>query len=316
MKNERTLSSLAYHLKTIGIDQYLHDNNVTEIMLNPNGELWVERFGQPCVLSHTITNDAAQNLINSIASSCNTTIDTNNPILECELITDGSRFEGIMPPVVANVSFTLRKKAIKVFTLEDYLNSNILSKKHYDYIIQCIKKHKNIVVVGGTASGKTTLVNAILAKMAELFPDERHVVLEDTNELQPTAKNCVVMRTHPKAGIGMRELLRATLRYRPDRIIVGEVRGGEALELLKAWNTGHEGGVLTIHANSGSLGLERLEQCIAEVSASPYQRMIASTVDILIFITKSNDGRKINEICEVTDFDNVNGKYITTNIQR
>lgn len=313
MLQDRVLSSLHYHLKSVGIDAHINNEAVTEIMLNPDGNLWVEEFGKPCYISHQVNPEMAQNLINSIAASINTIVNDLHPILECELLTDGSRFEGLVPPIVPNVSFTLRKKAIRIFTLEDYLDSSIITQEHYDYICLAISEHRNILVVGGTASGKTTLVNAILAKMAALFPDERHVLIEDTNELQPTANNCVTFRTHLTAHIGMRELLRATLRYRPDRIIVGEVRGGEALDLLKAWNTGHSG-VATVHANSAPLGLDRIEQCIEEVVPHANQRMIASSIHTLIYIEKTSDGRRVKEISEVTGFDPITSQYLTLSI--
>ena len=314
MTQSRILASVQHHLKTVGIDHYLSDDNVTEIMLNPDGNLWIERFGQPCQLSHTVLPAAAHSLMNAIASSVNTIVDSRSPILECELLTDGSRFEGTMPPIVPNVSFTLRKKATRIFTLEEYLASQIMTQAQYDAVIHAIKHHQNILVVGGTASGKTTLVNALLQKMATLFPDERHIILEDTNELQTSAKNCVVFRTHPTANVGMRELLRATLRYRPDRIIVGEVRGGEALDLLKAWNTGHSGGIATIHANSAPLGLARLEQCIEEVANKANPHMIAATVHTLIFIEKTPHGRRVRDICTVSGVDTENGGYLTQSI--
>ncbi|WP_305840269.1 P-type conjugative transfer ATPase TrbB [Photobacterium leiognathi] len=314
MTLSRILASVQYHLKMVGIDEHLSNDDITEIMLNPDGNLWIERFGQPCQLSHTVDASVAQNLMNAIASSVNTIVDSRSPILECELLTDGSRFEGTMPPIVPNVSFTLRKKATRIFTLEDYLDSHIMTTAQYDAIIHAIEHHQNLLVVGGTASGKTTLVNAILHKMAACFPDERHIILEDTNELQTSAKNCVVFRTHPTANVGMRELLRATLRYRPDRIIVGEVRGGEALDLLKAWNTGHSGGIATIHANSAALGLSRLEQCIEEVASKANPHMIASTIHTLIFIEKTQQGRRVRDICTVDGVDTQNGGYLTRSI--
>ncbi|TFZ62416.1 P-type conjugative transfer ATPase TrbB [Photobacterium damselae subsp. piscicida] len=312
LPNDRITKSINYHLDRCGLTPFLHNDLVTEIMLNPNGQCWIEEFGKPYYLSHDIEPGAAQNLINAIADSVNVIVNKDNPILECELYTDGSRFEGIVPPVVPSVSFTIRKKATRVFSLEEYVENHILTQAQYDVIIEAVLAHKNIMVVGGTGSGKTTLVNAILAKMAQLFPHERHVVIEDTNELQPSAANSVTFRTHPKAGVGMRELLRATLRYNPDRIIIGEVRGGEALDLLKAWNTGHEGGIGTAHANSAYLGLERIEQCIEEVMPHANQRMIASTVHMLIYIEKNAHGRQVKEISTVSGF--TEGRYLITQL--
>lgn len=302
----RELVSLKYHVDNIGITQYLDDDNVTEIMLNPDGKLWVEAFGQPMKYCHNVSHDNAMRVINAIADYHGLIVDKQQPLLECELPIDGSRFEALIPPLVHQVSFVLRKKATRIFLLEDYVNSGVLSKEQYDLLVDLIMNHRNILIVGGTGSGKTTLANAILAKMAECFPNERVVILEDTNEIQCQAQNFVTMRTCDKAGVSMRTLLRATLRYRPDRIIVGEVRGGEALDLLKAWNTGHPGGVATIHADSACLGLERLEQCISEVAVKINQNMIASTVHSLVSISKTSQGRKVQEIIQTKEFKNGN----------
>ncbi|WP_363318260.1 ATPase, T2SS/T4P/T4SS family, partial [uncultured Vibrio sp.] len=186
----------------------------------------------------TVSPDKATRVLNALSDYHKTVVTSSSPILECELPTDGSRFEGLVPPLVDNPSFVIRKKATRIFTFTDYLASNALSATAAHHLIELIDRHRNIVVVGGTGSGKTTFVNALLYEMAQRFPNERCILLEDTNELQCSAPNHVIKRTHPNADISMRTLLRTTLRYRPDRIIVGEVRGGEALELLKAWNTG------------------------------------------------------------------------------
>ena len=164
------------------------------------------------------------------------------------------------------------------------------------YVIQdAIREHRNILVVGGTGSGKTTLTNGIIAEMVRLTPEDRLVIMEDTAEIQCQAENAVILRT--SIDITMQQLLRATMRLRPDRIIVGEVRGAEALALLKAWNTGHPGGIATLHANSADSGLVRLEQLIAESGIqADMKALIDEAVDVVIFIEKSNGGRRIREI--------------------
>jgi type IV secretion system protein VirB11 len=221
----------------------------------------------------------------------------DSPVVEGELPLDGSRFEGLFPPVVANPTFTIRKKAINIFTLDNYVRSGIMSPDQQQIICDAIANKKNILVVGGTGSGKTTLTNAILAELANIAGDERLVIIEDTSELQCLSKNKVMLRTNRNTN--MQHLLKATMRLRPDRIVVGEVRGGEALDLLKAWNTGHPGGVCTVHANSCAGGLVRLQQLIAEVVPNPMDDLIQEAVDLVIFIKRTKEGRKIEDIAEI-----------------
>ena len=223
-----------------------------------------------------------------------------SPILECEFPLDSSRFEALLPPVVSGPTFSLRKKAIKPLSLDDYAHAGCLSSSHHQVLLAAIKERKNILVVGGTGSGKTTLTNTLIEAITVQAPDHRLVIIEDTPEIQCAAPNAVALRTSETAD--MTQLLRATLRLRPDRIIVGEVRGGEALALLKAWNTGHPGGIATIHANHAKAGLIRLEQLIGEITSRPMQQLIAEAVDLVVVIGKTAHGRKITEVGEVIGF--------------
>ncbi len=300
---DRSIRSLTSHLQRTGLLALLNDPNVIEIMLNSDGWLWVEAFGKPMYKQCKITPDDANIIIRSIAHYHGELIDKECPVLECELPTDGSRFEGIVPPLTAQTSFTIRKKATKLFTLDDYLEVGTVTPSQLEAIRGAIANRENMLIVGGTGSGKTTLTNGIIDAMVKHNEDDRIIIIEDTNEIQCSAENSVIMRTSEKAGIGMKQLLRVTLRYRPDRILVGEVRGGEALDLLKAWNTGHPGGVATIHANSAALGLERLEQCIEEVSTNVNRNVIAATIHWIVFIKKTKDGRKIKELARVVGTD-------------
>lgn len=300
---QRAIKSLNSHLERTGILALLNDDTVIEIMLNSDGWLWVEAFGKPMYKHCMITPDDANIIIRSIAHYHNELIDKECPVLECELPTDGSRFEGIVPPLTAQTSFTIRKKATKVFTMDDYVQGGTMTQRQYEIIQAAIANRQNILIVGGTGSGKTTLTNAVIDAMVKYNSDDRIIIIEDTNEIQCTAENSVIMRTSEKAKVTMGKLLRVTLRYRPDRILVGEVRGGEALDLLKAWNTGHPGGVATIHANSALLGLERLEQCIEEVSSNVNKKVIAQTINLLIFIKKTPQGRIIKELACVRSYD-------------
>ena len=288
---------------------FLYDDETIEIMLNSDSNLWVEKLRQNMQCLGKFSESKAKSIIGSVASFLDTTVNVDNPILECELPVDGSRFEALIPPVVATPTFTIRKKAIKIFTLDDYIKSEILTPKQKQIIEKAILERENILIVGGTGSGKTTFANAIIAGITRLTPEHRIIIIEDTAELQCASKNKVVLRTSDKAD--MLRLLKATMRLRPDRIIVGETRGKEALDLLKAWNTGHPGGIATVHANSAYGGLTRLEQLISEVSTTNMSELIAEAVNLVVFIKKTNNGRKI---IKISGFNNENKKYIFNQI--
>jgi len=273
----------------------LQDDTVIEVMLNTDGRLWCDRLGEgmSCIGEMSMPNALA--LLGTIADGLGTVITKQSPILEGELPLDGSRFEGLIPPVVARPTFTIRKKALLIYTLDDYVQQGIMNAKQKAQVQEAITARCNILVVGGTGSGKTTLTNAIIAEMVALTPEDRLVIMEDTAEIQCKADNAVILRT--SIDISMQQLLRATMRLRPDRIIVGEVRGAEALALLKSWNTGHPGGIATLHANSADSGLVRLEQLIAESGIqADMKALIDEAVDLVIFIEKQGGKRVIKEI--------------------
>ena len=296
MKMNVVLDSLKHNLGPV-VNQALDDDNVIEVMLNPDGRLWLDTFDKGMIEVSTISKSSASGILSQVASMLGVIVTKDSPVVEGELPIDGSRFEGLFPPIVANPTFTIRKKAINIFTLDNYVQSGIMSPDQQQMICNAIANKKNILVVGGTGSGKTTLTNAILAELANIAGDERLVIIEDTNELQCLSKNKVMLRTN--LNTNMRHLLKATMRLRPDRIVVGEVRGGEALDLLKAWNTGHPGGVCTVHANSCAGGLVRLQQLIAEVVPNPMDDLIQEAVDLVIFIKRTKEGRKIEDIAEI-----------------
>lgn len=293
------------------ITQLLTEKDVVEIMLNPDGKLWVERLGQEMQPVGEMVASQAESLMATVASTINTTITSEKPILECELPIDGSRFEALIPPIVSAPTFTIRKKAYKIFTLDDYVNDGIMSSDQREMIISSVKNRKNILVVGGTGTGKTTLTNAIIEAISTYTPDHRLAIIEDTGEIQCSSKNVVIMRS--TEHVSMLRLLKATMRLRPDRILVGEVRGEEALALLKAWNTGHPGGVATVHANDARAGLIRMEQLISEATPAPQQQLIAEAVDVVICIVKSEGGRKVKEIISVDGYRNNDYQLTTIN---
>jgi type IV secretion system protein VirB11 len=286
----------------------LQQPDVIEIMLNPDSSLWVERLGGEPVKEGYMPASQAEALMATMASHLRTVITRENPIIECELPLDGSRFEGLLPPVVTAPTFTIRKKAGKVFTLDEYVASGIMHSHQRKAINQAVIERKNILVVGGTGTGKTTLTNAIIQEITDCTPSHRIVIIEDTAEIQCQAQNYALLRATD--CVDMQRLLKATMRLRPDRILVGEVRGPEALALLKAWNTGHPGGIATVHANHAAAGLIRLEQLIAEASTSPMQTLIGEAVDLVISIKKTDKGRYIDEILSVDGFDSVKGHYL------
>jgi type IV secretion system protein TrbB len=280
---------------------FLDSPDVVEVMLNPDGTLWVERLGQPMERAGTMSASQAESLMATVASTLRTTITRDNPILECELPIDGSRFEAMIPPVVSAPVFVIRRRASRVFTLPDYVAAGIMSERQREVIATAVAERRNILVAGGTGSGKTTLTNAIIDHIEQATPHHRLVVIEDTAEIQCTVPNAVLLRATDT--VDMLRLLKATMRLRPDRIVVGEVRGPEALALLKAWNTGHPGGVATVHANSAHAGLIRLEQLIAEATPAPMRTLIAEAVDLVVGIARSSGGRRIQEVLAVERFD-------------
>ena len=284
---------------------YLADPKVIEIMLNPDGQLWVERLGAGMEHVGGMSSGQAEALIGTVAAALRTTVTRERPVLECELPLDGSRFEAVISPVVSSPAFAIRKPALLVFSLSDYVENGIITERQRVVIEEGVRQRKNILVVGGTSTGKTTLTNAILRHIAETMPQHRVVVIEDTSELQCLVPNHVMFRT--SHNVNQLRLLQVCMRMRPDRICVGEVRGPEALALLNAWNTGHPGGVCTVHANSARAGLTRLEQLIAEATAAPMGARIAEAIDLIVSITRTPTGRRVEEVLAVNGFSD--GEY-------
>jgi P-type conjugative transfer ATPase TrbB len=288
---------------------FLERPDVIEIMLNPDGNLWIDRLGGAMEKVGRMSAMQAEALMGTVASTLRTTISRERPILECELPLDGSRFEAVIPPIVSAPCFTIRRKAVKVFTLADYVSSGIMTGGQRYAIERAARDRQNILVVGGTTTGKTTLTNAILRFIAEASPDHRIVIIEDTAELQCTIDNHVMLRV--SHNVDQLQLLKVTMRLRPDRICLGEARGLEALALLKAWNTGHPGGVCTVHANSARAGLIRMEQLIAEGTPAPMGALIGEAVNIIVSIAKTSEGRRVKEVLSVQGFED--GQYLFSN---
>jgi type IV secretion system protein VirB11 len=307
----------------------LADDRTEDVVLNPNGCLWVNRqmAGWKAVGELSVTR--ALSAMGTVAAQHDLTINRERPILETELPVDGSRFEAIVPPVSTRPVFAIRLRPRRIFTIEEYEKEGILTDQndrrnrarervqffgglaglsHGQILRRAIAERKNILIVGSTGSGKTTLVNACLDLIARTCPNDRVVSIEDTMELQCPVANYVDLRA--VGSVSMLDCLRACMRLKPKRIVVGEVRGAEAHVMLKAWNTGHPGGVATVHANDAVSGLVRMESLVAEATSAPQQTLIAEAVDLVVFIDEDSElaaGRKVRELLVVTGYES--GKY-------
>lgn len=292
--------------------EYMSDSNIAELALNTDCKLWIDTFTDGWIDTGLVVRPStAKRIILGVAAMAATTIDMDNkPFLEAELkpcsLWPKCRFQAELPDIVDNPSFNIRKHGKNIFSLDDYVRQGTMSQRQKDIIVEAIHRHANIIAAGGTSSGKTTLLNAILREISAT--GDRLVIIEDTPELQCTAPNHVNLKTQ-KPFIDMNELLRMSLRISPRRIVVGEVRGKEALTMLKAWNTGHDGGCATLHSDSALESLYRLEQMVSEISITPQQRTISQAVDIVIYIKKEGVKRVIKEIIKVNGYDHVNQEY-------
>ena len=279
----------------------LDDPEVIEVLLNPDGSLWLDRLGSGRTpTGTTLPSPVAERIIRLVAAHVRAEVHSGAPILSAELPETGERFLGVLPPVVRAPSFAIRKRALRIMTLAHYVDDGVMTAAQAAFLRAAVRDRLNIVVAGGTSTGKTTLANALLDEIAETR--DRVLVLEDTVELQCRSDDHVGMRTEPGVST-LADLVRATLRLRPDRIIVGEVRGAEALDLLKAWGTGHPGGIATVHAGSAAGALTRLEQLVQEVSVTVPRALIAETVNVVVFIAGRGRARRVREIARVIGFD-------------
>ncbi len=295
------------------IMQAFADPAVLEIMLNDDGKVWIERFGQPMEQLPPLNPSLALNVFQLLATGNHVTVGEHRPALQAVLPPEtfgGARFQGYLPPVADRPTFCVRKRPTRVFTLADYVSGGILSEKGAEVLREAILTHKNIVVVGGTGSGKTTFVNALQHELFLLCPHERQLVLEDTREIQSDNPNTVYLTATDTVTLA--DLIFGALRYRPDRIHIGEVRDGAALNLLKAWNTGHPGGIGTYHADSAEEALPRMEELVEEATPAPKQPLIGRALDVIVYITKSPEGRKVTDIIGVKGWDGQ--EYNTVNL--
>jgi len=286
---------------------WLEDTEVVEVMLNPDGRLWIDRLTGGLVdTGERLSPNDGDRIVRLVAHHVGVEVHLGSPRVSAELPETGERFEGLLPPVVAAPTFAIRKPAVAVFTLSDYVVAGIMNTHQAETLRAAVADRRNILVAGGTSTGKTTLTNALLAEVAKTA--DRVVLIEDTRELQCKAPNLVALRT--KDGVAsLSDLVRSSLRLRPDRIPIGEVRGAEALDLLKAWGTGHPGGIGTIHAGSALGALRRMEQLIQEVVVTVPRALIAETIQFIAVLAGRGSDRRLAELASVEGL-GIGGDYV------
>lgn len=291
------------------INSYFEDEDIIEIMLNDDKTVWVDSLTKGMYFTGIILeNTEAMKIINTVATFMEAKVDKENPRMSAELPDTGFRFESVIPPNVDNPIFTIRKKSILIFTLDDYVRMGSLTEFQKGVIEKAINNYKNILIVGGTSTGKTIFANACIGAIPK---KDRLVILEDTKEIRSLCPNKISLKT--SIYTSMEELFYSTMRLRPDRIVVGEIRGATSLDLLTAWNSGHGGGVSTIHSDSTEGALEQLEQYNQRKSVDKQQKLIGKAIDLVVVLKRVNGERKVVEIKEVLGFEN--GEYIIREVK-
>lgn len=301
-KLQRELSS--------AIGQWLVDDDVIEIMANPNGELWVDRLSIGMERTGIVLPESQIEMaIGTVAAMHELVINAAAPRLKAELPLDGSRFQGLIRPI-SPPTFVIRKHLKRVISLDEQVTQGTLTAWEATVLREALRTRRNIIIVGATLSGKTVLANSLLDAMLQLFGlTLRLVLIEDTYELLCTAPN--VTHLHTCDAADLRTLVHDTLRLRPDRIIVGEVRGAEALDLVKAWNTGHPGGITTVHADTAAAALVRLESLIEEAGVRPNPRVIATACHLLVMMERIGSRRwQVREMAHCEGWDG--RRYVLT----
>lgn len=299
---ERKLEALRHALGPV-ILAALVEPDVVEILVNPDGRVVVDRVGQGRRDSAEVLGaEARERVIRLVADYVGDPVTREDPRLSGVLPGTGERFQGLLPPVVLAPAFSIRKRPAVIWGLDHYVRDSLMTADQASVLRQAVVSRRNILISGGTGSGKTTLANAILAEPA--FAADRVFLIEDTPELQCAAWDTVaVMTRRSPQVIGVVDLVRDALRMRPDRIVVGELRdGAAALETLKSWNTGHPGGLSTLHANSAEEALHRMEDLISEVVSVVPQRAIGNAIDLVVQISRTLEGRRVEAILAVEGF--------------
>lgn len=280
----------------------LEDNAITDIMKNGDGRIWVKKLGckEHIDTGICLAPNAALQIVETIASLTNTVCNTEKTRVSAELPGNGHRFEGIIPPVTETATFAIRKKTLLRLTLDDYYQKKALTLTQKNRLIKGVWDYENILVAGGTGSGKTTFTNGVLSEMAKTT--DRILTIQDTIELQCPCENKVEMRTGDYTSID--DCIKSALRYYPKRIVIGEIRGAEAYSMLDAWGTGHPGGLCTIHSNSARHTLERLERLVRIVSQHSQRETIAETIGLIVYMEEAASGHRVREMVEVKGLKN------------
>jgi P-type conjugative transfer ATPase TrbB len=296
---------MARFLGDVVLEAFANDD-VTEIYVNPqDGRLRFDTRSQGRIDGGFALQPARLEMfLNAAAARLNTTLGALAPRIEAELPVRhfrGSRLQGFVPPATALPSCTIRKPPTVVYTLDEYVTAGILDPAHRRAFGDAVRSHDNILIAGGTNSGKTTFANAILREVTDQFPEERIVVLEDTVELRCSSRDHLALRTGP--GLTLADLVRSTLRTSPNRIVVGEVRGAEALDLLDVWATGHPGGCGTCHATSAEGALLRLDRLAQRNNVPPQTALIAEAIHVVAVIAGSNRGRRVTDVAQIQGLD-------------
>jgi P-type conjugative transfer ATPase TrbB len=297
-RDEGTQRVLAGLTKDLGdlIAIALSDRLCEDVILNDDGQLWMKRLSEPWLHLGELSEDDAESVVRAIAHLHHREIPRDAPILEAVIPENGSRFEGVLPPICSRATFCIRKRAIRVYTLSDYVHSGILECDQAEELRLAISQRKTIIVSGSTGSGKTTLVNALLHAIEQAASQDRVILIEEVSELQCCVPNTTSMLT--TEGADLRKLVRVAMRLRPDRIIIGEVRGPEALDMLKAFLTGHPG-LSTVHGDNCDRALARMATLVNEGSDKvDALALIRDAVDVVVHINGPTEtsGRKVTEI--------------------
>ena len=300
----RTREMMVRHLGAAALRAF-GDPDVTEIYVNPDGRLRLERRSRGAsVEAEVLEAEQVYRFLNTVASSLGLALDEGNPQIQAELPQEpfgGARLQGFVPPLVAAPCFVVRKLPDVVYSLDDYVEEEVLLPEHRDLLRTAVDQRWNVLVAGGTGSGKTTFANALLLEIAERCPSDRIVVLEDTVELQSSASDTLALRTTPELSLA--DLVKASLRTKPDRIVIGEVRDAAALDLLDAWATGHPGGVATLHATDPLGALHRLDRLAQRANVPSQQALITEAVQLVVLIHGGHSRRRVREISHVRGLD-------------
>lgn len=298
-RNERLIRNLFSDMRSI--KEYLDDDAVTDIAVQDSGEIIISKFGHGRIFTgRAISEVTAMRIILSTAAAVGAKIDAyaGFPKLEAFLPKYNARITGLVPPRVARASFSIRKPAKRIYTLEQYVENGQMTQEQYDQITLHIKKLSNIVIAGQTGCGKTTLTNAVIKKMEEFTPSANFYIVEDVPELQCNARMKVTICTDKNSAY---EAVEEALRFNPDRIIFGEVRNSSVMSALAtAWNTGHRGSVTTIHANTCESTVRRIEKLLAQGEDRSSEKM-SDIIQLVVHLSKNSNGIHVDEVMEVSD---------------